>query len=246
MTGEAVMGLCILVCDDDRAYLELEMGLIKNEMDGLAEGYELHGFDSPAGLICDKGMLEKSDLVILDIDMSDADGVEIAEKLVSCRADANIIFVTDREELVFEVFKYRPIGFVRKERLSEELVEVLVRALKKIKDEMVFYDFNSPGFKFKISDITYLESRNHYIHIHTKNDEKIIRGTMTKYQEKLQGYGFIRVHSGFLVNVRCIYSVSSKLVTLDGGLELPVSRKNSCKTKELYANYVKRFVCGIY
>jgi DNA-binding LytR/AlgR family response regulator len=240
------MGLCILVCDDDREYLELEKGLIKKEMDGLVEGYELHGFDSPASLIYNKELLEKSDLVILDVDMSDVDGIEIAEKLIFGGVDANIIFVTDREELVFHVLKYRPIGFVRKERLTQEFETVLRRALTKIKDETVLYDLNNSGFKLKLCDITYLESRRHYIHIHTKDDEKIVRGTMTEYHEKLRGYGFIRVHSGFLVNVRCIYSVSSKAVILEGGLELPVSRSNSGKTRELYTNYVRRFVRAIY
>jgi DNA-binding LytR/AlgR family response regulator len=240
------MGLCILICDDDREDLELEKRIIKKEMDGLVEGYELHGFDSPTGLVCCKELIEKSDLIIVDIDMPEIDGIELADRLVTENADTNIIFVTNRDELVFDVMKYRPIGFVRKEKLAVELGEVLRRALTKIKDETVLYDFNNAGFKLKLRDITYLESRSHYIHIHTRDDEKVIRGTMTEYQDKLQGYGFIRVHSGFLVNVRYIYSVSSKLVVLDSGLELPVSRKNSCKTKELYTNYVRRFVRGIY
>jgi DNA-binding LytR/AlgR family response regulator len=178
--------------------------------------------------------------------MPEINGIELAGKLVSDDANANIIFVTNRDELVFDVLKYRPVGFVRKERLCTEFGEVLKRALTKIKDETVLYDFNNSGFKIKISDITYLESRSHYIHIHTNDDVKVIRGTMTEYQDKLESYGFIRVHSGFLVNVRSIYSVSSKVVVLDGGQELPVSRKNSCKTKELYTNYVRRFIRGIY
>jgi DNA-binding LytR/AlgR family response regulator len=239
------MGFCILICDDDREDLELEKSLVRSELDEIIENYELYDFDSPAGLIKDRELVEKSDLIILDIDMSGCDGIEFAGKLVSDYIDTNIIFVTSRDDLVFDAAKYRPIGFVRKERLNDELGEVIRRALKKIKDEMVLYDFNKSGFKLKVSDITYLESRSHYIHIHTVDDETVIRGTMMEYQDKLQGYGFIRVHSGFIVNVRYIYSVSSKQVVLDGGLELPVSRKNANKTKKLYANYVRRFVHGI-
>lgn len=60
-----------------------------------------------------------------------------------------------------------------------------------------------------------------------------VMGTMREYEKELSAKGFIRIHNGFLVNFRNIYSIEQKDVVLDDGKRLPLSRNriNETKTK---------------
>ena len=60
-----------------------------------------------------------------------------------------------------------------------------------------------------------------------------VMGTMREYEKKLSAKGFIRIHKGFLVNFRNIYSIEQNDIVLNDGKRLPLSRNriNETKTK---------------
>ena len=60
---------------------------------------------------------------------------------------------------------------------------------------------------------------------------------MDKIEEMLSGYGFLRTHKSFLVNMKHVRTISNYLVTLDSGEELPVPRLRFRKVKEEFVAY---------
>ena len=69
---------------------------------------------------------------------------------------------------------------------------------------------------------------------------------MSDYDKRLTDYGFVRIHVGYLVNVRYIYQLSSKGVLLDDKKLLPVSRDRIDEIKLQYSRQLERFVHGIH
>lgn len=59
-------------------------------------------------------------------------------------------------------------------------------------------------FSLRLDHIYYIESSENYVHIYYRNKENIerftLRSSLKKQQEKLEKYGFIRCHRGYLVN----------------------------------------------
>lgn len=54
------------------------------------------------------------DLVFLDINMPDCDGINYAVSVKNNHPNTDIAFISSKEERVFDSFKVNPIGFVRK------------------------------------------------------------------------------------------------------------------------------------
>lgn len=239
------MKLKVGICDDNPVDLELIKNELKRVMGDLAITYELITCTSGNTIIKQIDRILTLDVLILDIDMPGADGITVAERLMD--SDVNIIFATNHQELVFEAIHSRPFRFIRKERLSSELKEAMSALLEKISKETILYDFKSTheNYKLKLVDVNYIESKGHYLQVHTKDNIVQIRGKISEYEEKLRDYGFIRIHLGFLVNIRSIFSVTSREVTLDDGTVLPISRKKVEEIKSEHASFVRRFIRGV-
>ena len=60
---------------------------------------------------------------------------------------------------------------------------------------------------------------------------------LDRLEELLSGYGFLRTHKSFLVNMKHVRTISNYLVTLDSGEELPVPRLRFRKVKEEFVAY---------
>ncbi len=78
------------------------------------------------------------EILLLDIDMPEISGMELAEQIFSSNINTNVIFVTNRDDLVFQAIHYQPFRFIRKEKLNQELDEAICHLLNKLeKDENV-------------------------------------------------------------------------------------------------------------
>lgn len=188
---------------------------------------------------------EKWDAIFLDIDMPVPNGLEIANIIYEKYPDLNIIFVTNRVDLVFEVIKFRPLGFVRKNNIEVELREALLRVQKEMHSKSIIYHntMKNSTIKIKTDDITYLESKGHNIEIHTKDSIQIIRSTMGEYEQKLKKYGFVRIHKGFIVNMKYISQINGRKIKLDDGTELTVGGSYVDNMRGAYAKYISKKYC---
>lgn len=236
------------ICDDnikDIDWMECE---IHAAFDDVQVDYELTKYEGGNMLMHAFDSVIDYDILLLDIDMPGVDGMSIAEHIMQIPHRVNIIFVTNRDDMVFEAIHYSPFRFIRKEKLHDELPEAIVSAIDKIYKETLIYNFGTGAEVIKISicDILYLESQKHYICVHTKQgDVKTFRGKISDYTEELADVGFVRVHMGYLVNIRYIYSITSQKIVLDNEEELPISRAKVDDIKQRHASYMRRFVRGI-
>lgn len=187
-------------------------------------------------------------ILLLDIDMPGIDGMYIAQKIEEHRHNVNIIFITNRNELVFEAIHYRPFRFIRKERLKQEFSEALICVLDEIKRQTMYceMEIGNRMIEICVKDVLYLESRGHYVIIHRENgNQEVLRAKISEFEKKLERYGFLRVHVGYLVNVRNIFSINSKEICMDNQEHIPVSRKYLEQVRQQHAKYARRMLCGI-
>lgn len=187
-------------------------------------------------------------VLLLDIDMPGIDGMHIAKQIECRKHMVNIIFITNRNELVFDALHYRPFRFIRKERLLQELEEALLSVLEEIKQQTMYCEMEVGVNMVQIcvSDVLYLESSGHYVIIHREDGrQEVLRAKISEFAKKLEKYGFLRVHVGYLVNVRNIYAINSKEIRLDNQEYVPVSRKYLEQVRRQHANYVRRMLFGI-
>lgn len=233
----------VAVCDDEKKILEYLSERIK-------EAFELQKFAASIDSFQDSAVFLKQlqnttyDVIFLDIDMPGINGFDIGEYLVSCAHESIILFVSNKEETVYESLKFRPFRFIRKncfEQEIDEAVKALIVELCSSKDHIVLSNGNRQ-IRIAPNRIRYVESNNKTLKIVSQTDTIELRYRMMDIEEKLRGYGFIRIHKGYLVNYRYISSIknvgNNYEIVLETGENLPVSRNRANQVFEEFGRLV--------
>ncbi len=167
----------------------------------------------------------KYDVVFLDIDMPGMSGLELAKQYKDKMF--SIVFVTNRDDLVFEAYNTtNTLGFVRKSNIEEDLPIVLDRLHRESQSTMYLTVKSSSELtRVRYSEILYIEKLSHNVILHTLTNDISMRKTISETEELLNGYGFVRTHIGYIVNMEYIKLINSKEVILVNGKVVPISRQ---------------------
>lgn len=228
------------VCDDEKTMLRINQRFLK-QIDSEAESFELEIYNFMRGK--DIIVYTKShpiDIAILDIDVIDMSGIEIARKLQESNPNIVILFLTGHTEYALEAFDVDAVGYLVKPVEKEKLAHVLMNAIAKVKAkreeepvrELIITEDNIKK-KIRVNDIIYVERLKAQCILHTQENEYGIYDTITALAEKL-GEGFIRVSQSFIVKISEITKVTYKEVTLKNGLTLSIGRQYTQEVKKAY------------
>ena len=225
----------IAVVDDEQIILNSIHKKIERILYDLNAEFEIQDFTS--GKTALKEITEKVfDIIFLDIDMPDISGMTIAKKIRMQEENLEIVFITNKDELVYDAIKVVPFRFIRKSRFDEEIQEALHEFIAKLNNKKIFYIFSTSNGEKTVqpTQIRYVEVSSHKLSIHMLNESFITSGNLKDIEEQFYTYGFIKVHQSFLVNFRFINYIKRNEVILDNGTALPLSRSRYEKTKFEY------------
>ncbi|MDE6024963.1 MAG: LytTR family DNA-binding domain-containing protein [Lachnospiraceae bacterium] len=233
------------ICDDEKDAILAAEKIIKS-MEVSGHQITLIPFENSDSVVEDI-LAEQLDIMLLDIDMPGRNGIEIGDAIAMKNQELNLIFLTNRADMVFRAIYCHPYRFIRKSHMETELPEALESVAQKLSNEQFLFEFHNKNesLKVRIKDILYIDSDKHYIQIHEEDKMHRVRGKLSAYEDRLKEYGFIRIHIGYLVNVRFIYRMTASIAELDNGKILPISRKYSTSAREEYNIGMGRFVNGI-
>lgn len=222
------------VCDDNAEDLKCIEDIItsykKTEM-------QIDTFSNPIELL-NRIKEVRYDAFFLDMDMPEMTGLQVSSKIREIDMCSEIIFITVREELVFESITFKPFDFVRKRYIKEELIKTLDKLYKIIEINNFYIDEN--GYKIPVGEVRYIESENHKLKIFTSNNSFFYMvGRISEMEKNLKAYNYIRVHSGFLVNMKYIMKYRQNYVKLYCGTDIPVGRNYFKESKEEFLRYVR-------
>lgn len=226
--------LRLAICDDEALFLnsfQIEFGQISTVMD--LEEYQLDVFQSGKDFAAVATRTEY-DAAFLDIDMKDINGFDIAKSMQESYKETLIVFITNRNDLVFEALSFHPHGFIRKDHMKEDILNWMPYFIdeRKTKRQFITFDMSGQKVRLKISDIYYIESDRNYLNVYTANDCYRLRDSLKSQENLLSKFGFVRVHSAFLVNIKYVFNITNNSVTLDDGQVIPVSRQRIKTVKE--------------
>lgn len=229
--------LRVAVCDDDPTALKLIEG-------GITDVFSRHDVAATVALFPSAeelwGALEtrRYDLLLLDIDMPGMDGISLGRELRERRDQVDILFISNREDLVFDSLRVNPVGFIRKSRFLEDMPGVVGQYLEvrrqRSRRSVVVLKEGASVRPVPVSSICYVEGQRKHQLVHVEGEERPITllRTMGELEEELSGEGFIRIHKGYLVNYRFIQMIEGGEVLLSTGEHLPMSRRKDRETKD--------------
>ncbi|RKM59392.1 DNA-binding response regulator [Butyrivibrio sp. CB08] len=182
------------------------------------------------------------DIIFLDIEMPGMDGIEVCRKIRKISPDALVVFISNKESLVFQTFEVQPFRFIRKSELDEmvfSLVDSILAELSRRQQKIIKIEEASGGdvYSFDVRKILYIEAQRKDCAIVTEDGLTTLRSKLMTLEDMLAGQDFIKIHRSFLVNLSCITKIQKDSVLLKNGHELPLSRNMRDQVKQAFLNH---------
>ncbi|WP_299465316.1 LytTR family DNA-binding domain-containing protein [uncultured Microscilla sp.] len=192
------------------------------------------------------------DLLFLDIQMPEMDGMELL-KNIDVQEIPCIILVTAYDNYALKAFEYHALDYLLKPFDRERFL----MTIKRVKEQMLLHSQGGhqtqllaylkeslPNEKYlekivvkdggkiffvKTKDVEWVESAGNYLKLHIGKNIHLIRETMNAFEQKLNPQEFVRVHRSFLVNIEAIHHLESWgntefTITLSSGYKVQSGR----------------------
>ncbi|WP_437921932.1 LytR/AlgR family response regulator transcription factor [Sphingobacterium sp. LRF_L2] len=158
----------------------------------------------------------KVDLLFLDIDMLEVNGIEFFREL---KQKPLLVFTTAHKEYAVEGFEVDAVDYLLKpfdfSRFSRAIEKVQARFVKTIDRPFLSVYSEYQRTKIYLDEIECIESMQDYVKIHLITGKIILTlSTMKAMQERLPPDSFIRIHRSYIVATARILSFSNRKVQL--------------------------------
>lgn len=192
---------------------------------------------SDGNRLCD--ILEKGefyDLIFLDIEMSEIDGITAGEIIrnIFDNQVTHIIYISWKEHYCMQLFKLRPTDFLLKPISEDEIIKEinLVEKLMHRNNQIFTYKKGHELIKTPLKNILYFESINKTISIVSTNGTDVFYDKIDNVFNMVQKHRFLRIHQSYVVNYVHIARFGYEKVKMTDGKILPISQS---KRKEIRA-----------
>lgn len=201
------------ICDDEKIILEMLGKIISTCLEELGVEAELALFHNGRELL-EAG--ENVDILFLDIEMPQMDGIEAGKKLRQQGGACKIIVATSQIERFKEAFYIEAFRFVTKPFEIEEIREVLketVAALEGVGKIGAYKDW----VKCEIlqRDILYIEAIDSSVEVILQEGRYRKESSLTELEKKLDDKVFFRINRQCIVNMAQIEKYEKGIVFID-------------------------------
>lgn len=168
------------------------------------------------------------DVVFMDIEMPDINGLDAAAKMREVDPDVPLVFVTNMHQYAIKGYSVSALDFIVKPVSYHALASVMnkiVRHIKNREDKEVVIRSERSIIRLKTSSIYYIEVQHHKLIYATDNGKISSWGNLNNIEKELEGE-FARCNVSFLVNLRYVGKVTfDEVVVGEEILKMSRSRK---------------------
>ena len=231
--------LDIAICDDDNSFAGgLEKTLCRMEKTyGLK--FEIDVYQDGCSLVKEVMSGKRYDIICMDIQMREMDGVEAARQIRKLDRVVELIYVTSYDSYMKEVFEVTPSGFIVKPLDQKEFETTFCRVMRTVIGQDAYYRFRykKEEYKLLIRNILYFTSDLRKTYIVEEGGRYMEYRKLNDISKNLgqENGRFVRIHKSYLVNYRHIVRFSYDTVKLSNGEVLPVSSHRKQEVDEQLA-----------
>jgi DNA-binding LytR/AlgR family response regulator len=188
------------------------------------------------------------DVVFLELQMEQMDGISVAREIRRKDLLVPIIFTTEDDTCYREAFEVFAFQYLLKP-LSRKRVETALAPLRQRWNEnderAIHFRYRSQVHTIRHRQIVYLSSSLHTVNFHLTNGNIIqYRGKLDDFKEQLEDSNFLRCHQSFFVNMEYIEGMKADSFILKDAI-IPISRSCSKRVQEEYGAFLEKSGGGI-
>lgn len=232
--------LKIAICDDEKFYRDKIQEFLRKYLKIHNLDYEIDLYSSGTLFLEQKENMVRYDVVFMDINMDEMDGIQTVMQIRKFHSDTYIVFVTAFISYALEGYKVNAIRYIMKDTLEIAIPECMDAVLNKMQLRQIEFFFIEGSRNLYTDNILYVESRKHksiFSYLETELVQYHIYEKLDHIEEMLVPYGFLRIHKSYLVNMKHILKINNYITLLDTGEVLPIPRLKFREVKETFVAY---------
>ncbi len=166
---------------------------------------------------------QKVDLVLLDINLPDMNGMQLIENMKQAPA---IIFTTAYPNYAIESYELnaidyllKPISFERFNIAIQKFLSKDVQTNQKVSpaSKGLFVRSEGKWVNIEIQTIQLVEALKDYLRLYVGSERIIIHSTLKNFEEQLKPYNaFVRIHKSYIVNLQFTTQIESNTLEVSG------------------------------
>lgn len=227
----------VAVCDNEKIFLDLIAGIVQKSIE--PQSLILRTFSDPAEMLKSG---ESFQIAVLDIQMPQMTGIDLAAIITERSPDCQIIFVSNYMDYVTAVYDTPHLCFILKSRVQELLPRYLLRArqsLDRLTGDMLSITYHSEVTRIPERNILYIERVGRLssvvcwnANVHTTPER------IEQLSDKLSPECFCRCHASFIVGLRYVATYERTEFVMTDGKHIPISRAHSRTSKQAFSRFI--------
>lgn len=229
----------IAVCDDDKELLKYLKILIEKWSTKSNITCKTDCFVSSEDFLFVNENGFPYDIVILDIQMGEINGMDLAKTIRKKDTDITILFLTGIKDYVFEGYEVGAVRYMLKPIKEDEFYNVLdiAAASKTCNKKYYIFSYDSEKIKLSYDDIIYVESNEHYVIVNTENKQYKFKCSINELLKELDSSEFVLAHRCFIVNIKHVEKINKTECVMENGAVIPVSKGNYRNLNQAFIRY---------
>ena len=229
----------IAICDDEKHMSDHIRSFVSYFFRKKNREISLRIFSSGEELLSYNGQI---DILFLDIQMKEMDGMETERKLRAGQFRGVMIFITVLKEMVFQSFEVQAYDYLIKpvdEKQFEKTMERLYASIQNASEDSLLVQKGYEGRIIAKDEIVFCEIIDRKIYLNLTSGEFVDYYERIEILETKLDNRFYRCHRSYLINLKHLKGYKNGTVYMDNGKEIPISRLRGTEFSGVVLQYMK-------
>lgn len=218
----------IAICEDEVVQLNYISSLINAWKIARKTEIKVDSYSSAENFLFAE--ISDYDLLILDVQMGEMDGISLAKEIRKTNQIVKIIFITAILDFISEGYEVDALHYLLKPVGEEKLFALLDKANITLPEEFILIEQR----KLNLKEIFYIESIGHKVKMKLECEELLVN---KKFSDLLIETKLFLCHRSFAVNISHIKNITKTDIILDNNEKIPVSRRLRKETCNAFTSY---------
>lgn len=180
------------------------------------------------------------DVVFLDVDMPDKNGIELGKYINENSPNTFIVFVTNYSQYAVDAFDCEAFHYLLKPLNEYKANKVINSLIQKYKEKNKYHiiKIKTETKRIPIKDIYYIEYCRRHVIYHLKDKEYETVGKFSDIYNELKEFGFYQIHQGYIVNMDKISDFDKYSVILQDDKTVMMSTRKRTDVIMAYTKYI--------
>lgn len=221
------------LCDDDQSWCNLAEKMIVTFTEKVNIDVDILTFH------CEKDLWDEEtlpvDVLFLDIELEEDDGISVAKKINQKWPECQIIFLTNYLYYALDTYQTEYIYFILKEQFEQRIEEVFKKIFSVYEKRNVTISFQGArGAEILVhpQEIYYLERNLRQTIVHATWGDFQVKEKLDDIMKRLSPYDFSRCHNSYIIYMPAVREKKKSSYVLENGKEVLISRGYARQTNE--------------